>query len=99
MASFAGLHASCLPWLKQRDIAILGSDSASDVIPSQIEGVAMPVHQVIIVAMGTWILDVLDLERAGRECQQRQRWEFLLTVGPLRIVGGTGSPINPIATF
>jgi kynurenine formamidase len=99
MASFAGLHASCMPWLKRRDIAILGSDSASDVIPSQVEGVAMPVHQITIVAMGVWILDVLDLEQAGAEAEKRKRWEFLLTVGPLRVVGGTGSPINPIATF
>lgn len=99
MSSFAGLHASCMPWFKRRDIAILGSDSASDVIPSQIEGVTMPVHQITVVAMGVWILDVLDLERAGSECQQRNRWEFMLTAGPLRIVGGTGSPLNPIATF
>lgn len=99
MESFAGLHASCMPWFKKRDIAILGSDSASDVLPSQVPGVNMPVHQIAVVAMGLWILDVLDLEKAGDECEARKRWEFLLTVGPLRVVGGTGSPVNPIATF
>jgi len=29
----------------------------------------------------------------------RKRWEFLLTAAPLPIKGGTGSPLNPIATF
>ncbi|MBM3844661.1 MAG: cyclase family protein [Verrucomicrobia bacterium] len=99
MSKFAGLHASCMPWFKQRDIAILGSDSASDVMPSGVEGVAMPVHQIAVVAMGVWILDVLDMEQAGVECAKRNRWEFLFTVAPLRVVGGTGSPLNPIATF
>lgn len=99
MSAFAGLHASCMPWLKKRDLAVLGSDSASDVVPSQVEGVAMPVHQLAVVAMGVWILDVLDLEQVGVECETRKRWEFLLTVAPLRVPGGTGSPINPIATF
>jgi kynurenine formamidase len=32
-------------------------------------------------------------------CAQLGRREFLLTVAPLQIVGGTGSPVNPIATF
>src|SRR5688572_17252536 len=38
-SELAGLHASCAKWIRQRDIAILGSDSASDVLPSGVEGV------------------------------------------------------------
>jgi len=30
---------------------------------------------------------------------QYKRWEFLLTAAPLRVVGGTGSPLNPIANY
>lgn len=99
MAKIAGLHASCAPWLKQRDIAILGSDAASDVVPSGVEGVTMPIHQIAIIALGTWILDNLDLEAVSAAAQARKRWEFLLHVAPLPVVGGTGSPINPVATF
>ena len=99
MAKIAGLHVSCARWMKQRDIAILGSDAASDVVPSGVEGVAMPVHQIAIIAMGTWILDNLDLEAVSAAAQARKRWEFLLHVAPLPVVGGTGSPINPVATF
>jgi kynurenine formamidase len=95
----AGLHASCLPWLKQRDIAVLGSDLASDVLPSGVEGVTMPVHQVIVIAMGVPILDNCDLESLSKFAQNSKRWEFLLTVAPLAVEGGTGSPVNPLATY
>jgi hypothetical protein len=50
-------------------------------------------------AMGVHILDNLELERLSLETHRLQRWEFLLTVAPLAVEGGTGSPVNPIATF
>jgi kynurenine formamidase len=97
--SGAGFHASVAPWLKQRDIALIGSDYATDVAPSGIENVSLPLHQLLIAAMGVRILDNLDLEALAQEAAKRKRWEFLVTMAPLPIVGGTGSPINPIATF
>lgn len=96
---YAGLHGSCARWLKERDVAVIGSDAASDVVPSGIDDVPMPIHQLSIVAMGVWILDNCDLEAVSRAAKERQRWEFLLVVAPLAVPGGTGSPINPVATF
>ena len=84
---------------EQRDIAMLGSDAASDVMPSQVQGVAQPVHQLILVAMGTPIFDNCDLEAVSAEAARRNRWEFLLTASPLAVKGGTGSPLNPVAVF
>ena len=40
-----------------------------------------------------------DLEELARACAERRRWEFLLTVAPLRLQHATGSPVNPIAVF
>ena len=97
--SFAGLHGSCARWLKNRDVAVLGSDAASDVLPSGVDGVMMPLHQLCIVAMGTWILDNCDLEAVAAAAKKRSRWEFLLTLAPLAVPGGTGSPVNPTAIF
>jgi len=94
-----GLHASCAKWLKQRDVAMLGSDAASDVMPSGIDGVAQPIHQLVLIAMGMPIFDNLDLEAVSSAANQRKRWDFLLTAAPLAVPGGTGSPLNPIATF
>jgi kynurenine formamidase len=99
MKGSAGLHASCLPWLKKRDVALVGSDLALDVMPSQVAGFELPVHWVVVTAMGTPILDNLDLRAVSQEAAARKRWEFLLTVAPLAVEGGTGSPVNPVATF
>lgn len=95
----AGFHASVLPWLKRRNVALLGNDAVNDVQPSGIEGSPRPIHQVAIVALGLPLIDVMDLEAVAKEAETRKRWEFLLTVAPVPVLGGTGFPINPIATF
>ena len=68
----AGLHVSCMPWFREKDVALLGSDLAMDVMPSRVEGIRMPVHLVTIVAMGVPILDVCDLELLGEAAAQRK---------------------------
>jgi kynurenine formamidase len=95
----AGLDASCLPWLRERDVATLGSDGVSDVLPSRVDGVGMPIHTVVIVAMGVHLLDNLDLDALAVACRGEARWEFLFTVAPLVLRRGTASPVNPIALF
>lgn len=99
MKGSAGLHASCLPWLKERDVAVVGSDLTLDVLPSGVDGFELPVHWVSVVAMGMPILDNCDLEQVGEHANDLRRWTFLLTVAPWAVEGGTGSPVNPIATF
>ena len=94
----AGLHPECIPWLRERDIAVLGSDGVSDVLPGNHPSEwIMPIHQCVIVAMGVHLLDNLRLDLLSKACARHDRWSFLFTVAPLRIHGGTGSPANPIA--
>jgi kynurenine formamidase len=95
----AGLDASCLPWLHARGVAALGCDGVSDVLPSRIPEVTLPIHSVAIVAMGLHLIDNLDLTRLADVCAEESRWEFLLTVAPLVLTRGTASPVNPIAVF
>lgn len=95
----AGLHAACLPWLRERGVAVLGCDGVSDVMPSGFPSIGLPIHRVGIVGMGLHLLDNCDLEALAEACASRSRWEFLLVVAPLRVPGGTGSPVNPIAVF
>lgn len=97
--SMAGLDASCLPWLRARDIAALGCDGVSDVVPSRIDGVPLPIHTVAIVVLGLHLIDNLELEPLAEACSSERRWEFLLTIAPLVLMRGTASPINPIAVF
>ncbi len=94
----AGLHPACIPWLKERDIAVLGCDGVSDALPGNNPSEwAMPIHQCAIVAMGVHLLDNLRLDHLAEACDRNSQWSFLFTVAPLRIEGGTGSPANPIA--
>jgi kynurenine formamidase len=95
----AGLDASCLAWLHEREVAALGSDGISDVWPSRVEGVAMPMHTVAIVAMGVHLLDNLDLDELGTACGSEGRSSFLFVVAPLVLRRGTASPVNPIAVL
>jgi kynurenine formamidase len=95
----AGLHAACLPWLRERGVAALGGDGVSDVVPSRVEGVRLPIHAVAIPTLGLPLLDNLDLERLGDACAEERRSAFLLCVAPLVLEGGTASPVNPIALF
>jgi hypothetical protein len=67
---------------------MLGSDAASDVVPSQVEGVMLPIHQLVLVAIGIHIFDNCDLEAVAKAAAQRNRWAFLLTAAPLAVRGG-----------
>ena len=94
----AGLNPECIPWLHARGVAVLGCDGVSDTLPGlSIEGWILPVHQCGLVAMGLHLLDNLRLDRLADACARHARWAFQLTVAPLRIDRGTGSPVNPIA--
>ena len=92
----AGLDPSVIPWLKQRDIAIMGSDHPQYVSPSNLRGAA---HDFALLYLGVHLFDNCDLEALADAAAARRRWEFLLTAAPLPMPGGTGSPVNPIATF
>ena len=93
----AGLHPTAMPFVAERGVAALGSDGNSDTAPSSTEGVDFPIHVLAINAMGVHLLDYLQFEDLRVACERAGRWEFLLVAAPLRIVGGTGSPLNPIA--
>ena len=95
----AGLHASCLQWLRQNDIALLASDLASDLMPSQVEGVRLPIHLGAIAGLGVPIVDNCDLENLSEIAAGKDRSEFLFVLSPLAVPGGTGSPVNPLAVF
>jgi kynurenine formamidase len=96
----AGLHATSIPWLHERRVAVLGSDGISDGLPGlAVPGWPVPVHQCCLVAMGVHLLDNLDLRGAAAACARLRRWEFFLALAPLRVARGTGSPVNPLAVF
>jgi kynurenine formamidase len=95
----AGLHPTAVPFLAERRVAALGCDGNSDAAPSSTEGVSFPIHVLTLNAIGLHLLDYLQFEDLRAICERTRRWEFLFLAVPLRVPGGTGSPINPIAIF
>jgi kynurenine formamidase len=94
---YPGWHASTLPWVHEHQVAAIAADTANDARPSGYKRVPNPVHYVGIVAMGLWLIDNCDLDELVDTCARLDRWTFLFTVSGLRLRGGTGSPVNPIA--
>jgi len=97
--AMAGLDNSVIPWLKARDIAILGWETPDyaphppgDLPPSSL-------HNFALTILGIHLLDRADFNALSDAAAARNRWEFMLTIAPLPIPNGTGSPVNPIAVF
>lgn len=98
-----GVHAECVPVLRRHDAALLGWDML-DASPSGYRtfadaGLDLPVHVFALVYLGLPLLDNANLEPLAEACRAERRWEFMLTINPLHVRGGTGSPVNPIAVF
>lgn len=77
-------------WFSSRSVFAAGSDTiAFERVPAP----CMPVHLHLLVEHGVYIIEALNLEELARE----RVYEFLFVAAPLRIRGGTGSPIRPVA--
>ena len=95
----AGLDPSCIPWLRERDVALLGSESSMDVAPPPGDLGRLVLHNFALVYLGIHVLDNMDLTAVSEAAAERNRWEFAVTFSPLIVRGGTGAAVNPIATF
>ena len=93
----AGLHATAMLFLHERKVAAFLPDGDGETVPSNVEGVAYPVHLLQINAMGLACSDSLQFEDLAPICAREKRWEFLVVAAPLRLPQGTGSLANPLA--
>lgn len=94
----AGLHAECAEWMHGREVSVYGGDCIEK-LPYPSERFTSAFHMIVLVSMGLPILDWPALTELARTCERLERWEFLLTAAPLRLPGGTASPLNPLCTF
>jgi kynurenine formamidase len=93
----AGYDPTVLPFLKERDVAILGNDMAQE--GGMIPGLFIPIHSFVLVALGVNLLDNLGLDDVAATAAKLNRYEFMLVVEPLRVQNGAGSAVNPVAIF
>lgn len=92
-----GFGRSACEYLAARKIALMGGDTSSnDAQPvGEVEGEVVPCHEIAQARHGIWNLENLDFE----PLLQDGVTEFLFVWSPLKIVGGTGSPGNPVALW
>jgi kynurenine formamidase len=94
----AGLHAECAEWMHDRQVSVYGGDCIEK-LPYPSESFTSAMHMIVLASMGLPILDWPALTELAATCSRLNRWDYLLTTAPLRLPGGTASPINPLCIF
>ena len=93
-ASEPGIGIAAAQWLAAKNIMLLGSDNwAIEVFPNPDKNLRLPVHQIMLTVNGIYQIENLDLEQLSKD----KLYEFAFMVQPLKIKGGTGSTVAPIA--
>jgi kynurenine formamidase len=95
----AGLHVDTIRLLHERKVAAFFPDGDGETVPSNVQGIAYPIHALQITSMGMACADSLQFEEVVKICEEERRWEFLVMAAPLRLPAGTGSLFNPLAVF
>jgi len=94
-----GIMPDAIRWMHEREIAIYSGDCV-DAFPNPYSArYFIYFHAIALAAMGLILLDIPALEPLVEVCAELERSDFLLTMAPLRLKGGTGCPVNPIAVF
>jgi kynurenine formamidase len=89
-----GLGKACAQWAIDRDIICWGLDQfATDPIPFEVEGEALPMHIAMLTKAGIRLMENVNME----EIVRAKIYEFLTIAAPLKIKGATGSPIRLLA--
>lgn len=88
-----GIDVDAACWLADQGVVLVGADNfAVEVIPSA-TGEPIPVHLALLQERGVYLLELIDLEPLVAAAA----WTFTFVLAPLRITGGVGSPVNPLA--
>lgn len=95
----AGLDNNVIPWLRERDVAVVGWETPGYAPQPEGDLSRVALHNFALTILGLQVLDRADFQALAAAASERNRWEFMVTIAPLPIPNGTGSPVNPIAMF
>jgi kynurenine formamidase len=89
-----GIGAPAAEWLAKQDVMLIGADTfAVEAAPNADKNVSLPVHQIALVVNGIFLLENMKLD----ELAAAKAYEFAFIVQPLKVKGGTGSTVAPVA--
>jgi kynurenine formamidase len=85
-------------WFQQREIPSLVTDTiANEVTFEPGSGVALPLHCALMRNLGVALTEIAWLDDLAGACAGDGQWTFFYVAAPLKVVGGTGAPVNPVA--
>ncbi len=85
-------------WFHEMEIALYGTDTVGNELTQQPgTGAVSVLHASLMRNLGVAFLEILRLEDLAADCSRDGEWTFMFAAAPLKIVGGTGAPVNPIA--
>lgn len=85
-------------WFHKMEIPNLVTDTiANEVTVDPVSGVALPLHNALMRNLGIAFTEIIALDELAADCAADGQWTFLYTAAPLKVVGGSGAPVNPIA--
>ena len=89
-----GIGVLAAEWLAKQNVVLIGSDNwGIEIFPNPDKQIRLPVHAIALVVNGIFLLDNMELEALAKD----KAYEFAFVVEPLKIKGGTGSTVAPIA--
>jgi kynurenine formamidase len=94
-----GLSLECAEWLANAAPSAIVTDAGLDPNPSEVEGVPVPWHVLVLTALGIPLVDMAAVVPLAETCARLGRYEFASVIAPLPIPASTGSPVNPLAMF
>jgi kynurenine formamidase len=84
-------------WFQQMEIPNLVTDTiANEVTIDPVSGVALPLHNALMRNLGVALTEIAQLDPLATDCADDGQWSFLYTAAPLKVVKGSGAPVNPV---
>lgn len=84
-------------WFHKKEIPNLVTDTiANEVTVDPESGVVLPLHCALMRNLGITFTEIIALDALAEDCAADGQWSFLYTAAPLKVVGGSGAPVNPV---
>jgi kynurenine formamidase len=84
-------------WFHEMEIPNLVTDTiANEVTVDPVSGIVLPLHNALMRNLGVTMTEIAQLEPLADDCAADGQYTFLYTAAPLKVIGGSGAPVNPI---
>ena len=84
-------------WFADMEIPNLVTDTiANEVTVDPVSGVVLPLHNALMRNLGVTLTEIAWLDDLAADCAKDGQYTFLYAAAPLKVVAGTGAPVNPI---